>query len=161
MDPSSIEMLINAPEAALRHFWVLLLFPRGPGHNSVLRDWSISKGSWGVRGVQINDHGFRDVIIFLVLYKDHKGLTLTTYDPSKPNTGLWTEHPWTLNNLSTFRTSLSIRTLHNGKQIFCTIRTTQNYNLTFSEPLITISIILGPIRIPQHPLVKITAHWEP
>ena len=90
MDPSSIEMVINAPEAALRQFWVLLLFLRGPGHNSVLGDWSRLKGSWGVRRVQINDHGFRDVIIFLVLHKEHKGLILTTYEPSEPNMEPWT-----------------------------------------------------------------------
>ena len=42
----------------------------------------------GVQRVQINDHGLRDVIIFLVLHKDHKGLILATYEPSEPNMGL-------------------------------------------------------------------------
>ena len=45
--------------------------------------------SWGMglegSRVQINDHGWRDVIILLVLHMDHKGLILTTYEPSEPN----------------------------------------------------------------------------
>ena len=36
-----------------------------------------------------NDHGLRDVIIFVVLHKDHRGL-LTTYEPSEHNMELST-----------------------------------------------------------------------
>ena len=36
------------------------------------------------------DHGLRDVIIFLVLHNDHKGLILTSYEPWELNMGLWT-----------------------------------------------------------------------
>ena len=87
MGPSSTEMVIKAPEADLRQFWVVHLFLRGPGHNGVLGDCSRLEGSWVVQRAQINDHGFRDV---LLLHKDHKGLKLTTYEPSELNMGLWT-----------------------------------------------------------------------
>ena len=40
MGPSSIEMVIKAPEAVIRQFLVVLLFLRGPGHNGVLGDCS-------------------------------------------------------------------------------------------------------------------------
>ena len=33
ISPSSIEMVIKAPEAVIRQFLVVLLFLRGPGHN--------------------------------------------------------------------------------------------------------------------------------
>ena len=90
MGANSIDMVIKAPEAVLRQFWVLLLFLRGPGQNGVLGDYYRLEGSWGVQRNQINDHGLMDVIIFLVLNKDNKGLNLTSYEPSKPNIGLWT-----------------------------------------------------------------------
>ena len=90
MGPSSIEMVIKAPEAVIRQFLVVLLFLRGPGHNGVLGDCSRLEVSWVVQRVQINVPGLRDVNIFLVLHKDHKGQMLTNYEPSGLNMGLWT-----------------------------------------------------------------------
>ena len=89
MGPSSIEMVIKAPEAVIRQLLVVLLFLRGPGHNGVLGDCSRLEVSWVVQRVQINYHALNYVIIFLVLHKDHKGLLLTTYDPSELNMGLY------------------------------------------------------------------------
>ena len=113
MGPSSIEMVIKAPETVIWQFiGVAVVSER-------------SRAQWcpgglfqigGVLRVQINDYGLSDVIIILVLHNDHKGLILTTNDPSEPNIGL--------------------------KHIFCTIRATQDCNLTSSEPLIAISIII-------------------
>ena len=40
MGPSSIEMVIKAPEAVLRQFWMVQLFLRGPWHMNVLGDFS-------------------------------------------------------------------------------------------------------------------------
>ena len=39
--------------------------------------------------------------------------------------------------------------------------TTQNCIRTASGALITVSILLGTIRIPWHPSVKFKIHWEP
>ena len=89
MGLSSIEMVIKAPEAVIGQFLVVLLFLRSPGHNGVLGDCSALEVSWVVQRVQINVHGLRDVIIFLVLHKDHKGRILTTYETSELNMGLW------------------------------------------------------------------------
>ena len=100
MGLSSIEMVIKAPEAVIRQFLVVLLFLRGPGHNGVLGDCSALEVSWVVQRVQINVHGLRDVIIFLVLHKDHKELILTTYEPSELNMVLWKPmNPQKLNDI--------------------------------------------------------------
>ena len=90
MGPSTIAMVIKTFEAVLMQFWVVLLFLRGLGQNGDLGDCSRLEGILRGQGVEITDHGLRDVIIFLVLHKDHKGLILTTYESSKPNTGLRT-----------------------------------------------------------------------
>ena len=70
--------------------WAVLWFLRGPGQNGVLGNCSRLEVSWVVQRVQINVHGLRDVIIFLVLHKDHKRQILITYEPSELNMGLWT-----------------------------------------------------------------------
>ena len=90
MGPSTIARVIEASEAVLMQFSVVLLFLRGPGQNVVLGDCSRLKGILRSQRVEITDHGLRDVIIILVLHKDHKGIILTTYEPSKPNMGLRT-----------------------------------------------------------------------
>ena len=83
-------MVIKAPKTDLRQFWVLLLFLRFPGHNCIMWYCSRLEGFWGVRRLQINDHGLSDVIIVLVLHNDHRGIILTSYEPAELNMGLWT-----------------------------------------------------------------------
>ena len=52
----------------------------------IVPDW---RGLEGSEKGSNNDHGLRDVIIFVVLHKDHRGL-LTTYEPSEHNMELST-----------------------------------------------------------------------
>ena len=90
MGPGTIAMVIKASEAVLMQFLVVLLFLRGLGQNGDLGDCSRLEGILRGQRVEITDHGLRDVIIILVLHKDHKGIILSTYEPSKPNMRLTT-----------------------------------------------------------------------
>ena len=90
MGPSSIAIVIKTFEAVLLQFWVVLVFLRGLRQNGNLGDCTRLEGILRGQRVEITDQGLRDVIIFLVMHKDHKELILTPYEPSKPNTGLRT-----------------------------------------------------------------------